>query len=181
LDSASIEAAPTCVAGTASGGNFVAILPLGFIGCRQYVATATSNCGGGMATSLPLIVTATDTGCFRQKTTEDSSAAWSSDLGLDGGRLQVLVNDSAIAYPEKGRSAGTTRLKSGKNRIDATVLNTAGKAGTWTIDLSGSDAIQAGSIHVLSGDVSSLAGSRVTFRLKGTPGERVSFTFLRKD
>jgi hypothetical protein len=178
-DSASVEAAPGCVAGTAAGSNFVGSLTLVGEGCRQIVAEATSTCGG-MATSAPVILNLTN-GCFRQKATEDSNAAWSSDLDLDGGRLQVVVNGNSVAYPERGRSAGTTRLQDRENRVEATVLNAAGKAGTWTIDLSGSDSIQAGSIHVLSGEVSSMAGAKVTFRLKGTPGERVSFTFRRKE
>jgi len=39
--------------------------------------------------------------------------------------------------------------------------------------------MEAGSIRVLSGEVSSVAATSVTFRLTGTPGERVAFTFVR--
>jgi len=37
-----------------------------------------------------------------------------------------------------------------------------------------------GTIHILAGDVASVTVSGVTFRLQGTPGERVAFTFQKR-
>jgi len=64
--------------------------------------------------------------------------------------------------------------------VEATVVESAGKAGRWTMDLSASEAIQAGSIRVLAGEIESISGAAVTFKLRGTPGERIVFTFLKK-
>jgi hypothetical protein len=180
---------PSCVAGTPVGDTFRATLDLPSDGCFEIVATAT-GCGG-KATSAPVIVFAPFTvasapgaqGCF-QETSEteagEMTAAWSSDLVLDGGRLQLVVNGSAASYPERGRSGGIARLLGRENRMEATVLDADGKAGTWTVDFSGSNAVQGGSIRVLSGDVALIGPTRVTFRLRGTPGERVSFTFVTR-
>jgi hypothetical protein len=60
------------------------------------------------------------------------------------------------------------------------VVEAAGKAGLWTIDLSASAAVQAGSIRVMAGEIESIGAASVTFRLKGISGERVAFTFLKK-
>jgi hypothetical protein len=64
--------------------------------------------------------------------------------------------------------------------VEATVVDGAGKAGTWTIDFSGSQSVGAGSIRLLGGQIESIAATSVTFRLKGTPGERIAFTFDKK-
>lgn len=143
----------------------------------QITATATNVCGNS-ATATPLSIFDSCLSSFRKS--EASVALWSSDLKMEGGRLQVIVNGSTASYPERGRSFGTARIKDGENRMEMTVVDAAGKAGTWTIDLSGSESVQAGSIRVVAGDVVAISGSSVTFRLRGTPGERVAFTFNRK-
>ena len=48
------------------------------------------------------------------------------------------------------------------------------------MDLSASEAIQAGTIRVLAGEIESIGATSVTFKLKGTAGERIAFTFLKK-
>jgi len=73
-----------------------------------------------------------------------------------------------------------TPIKEGGNRVEAIVVEAAGKAGSWTIDMSSSPAIQAGSIRVLAGEVESIGATAVTFKLKGTAGERLVFTFVKK-
>ena len=87
--------------------------------------------------------------------------------------LQVIVNGSAASYPERGRSFGTAGIKDGENRTEVTIVEGAGKAGTWTIDFSGSESVRAGSIRLLAGQIESIAATSVIFRLKGTPGERL--------
>ena len=48
------------------------------------------------------------------------------------------------------------------------------------MDLSASEAIQAGTIRVLAGEIESIGVTAVTFKLRGTPGERIVFTFQKK-
>jgi hypothetical protein len=43
-----------------------------------------------------------------------------------------------------------------------------------------SQSVAAGTIRVIAGEAVTVAATSVTFRLRGTPGERVAFTFARK-
>src|SRR5205823_2658459 len=108
------------------------------------------------------------------------TAGWSSDLTVEGGRLQVVVNATAVSYPGRGRAYGMGALVNGENRVEATVVEAAGKPGLWRFDLMNSQEVAPGSIHVIAGEVVSVAATSVTFRLHGTAGERVVFTFLKK-
>jgi hypothetical protein len=171
-------ALPACASASGSEGEFTGTVDLDDFGCYQIVGTATNGCGR-TATSPRAIVELT-VSCFRNQTSKGSAVAWSSDLSLEGGRLQVVVNGILASYPERGRSLATARIRDGENRVEAAVVGGAGKAGRWTMDLSLSEAIQAGSIRVLAGEIESIGGAAVTFKLKGTPGERVVFTFLKK-
>jgi len=71
-------------------------------------------------------------------------------------------------------------LVNGENRIEAVLVESAGKAGLWRIDLTPSDAIVEGSLRVISGEALLLGASSATFRLGGHDGERIVFTFLKK-
>jgi hypothetical protein len=177
---AGAQALPVFCADATQDGDWFASIDISSHGsdCYSVNATATNNCGGSATTgSLP--VNAFSCGSFFRKG-EVASLLWSSDLRLEGGRLQVVVNGNASAYPERGRSLVTTRIKDGDNRVEATVVDAAGKAGSWTVDLSASQAIQPGSIRVLSGEVESIGATAVTFKLKGISGERIAFTFQKK-
>jgi hypothetical protein len=172
------QALPTFCAPASQDGNWFASIEVGDDGCYDLTATATNNCGGSATDAFSTATVFTCSSSFRKG--EVVSLVWSSDLRLDGGRLQVVVNGSTSSYPERGRSFATARIKEGDNRLEATVVDARGKAGSWTIDLSASQAIQAGSIRVLAGEVESIGGTAVTFKLKGTPGERLALTFVKK-
>jgi hypothetical protein len=105
--------------------------------------------------------------------------AWSSDLDVEGGSLQVIVNGSAAAYPGRGRAYGMSAFVDGANRVEATLVDGKGKAGMWRFEFLGSEGV-GGSIRVLAGDVATIASTSITFRLSGTPGERIAFTFEKK-
>jgi hypothetical protein len=111
---------------------------------------------------------------------QERIAGWSSDLSLEGGRLQVSVNGAAPAFPERGRGFGTARLVAGENRIEAVLVESAGKPGLWRIDLIPSEAVQEGSLRVISGEAVLLGPASATFRLSGSAGERIVFTFVKK-
>jgi hypothetical protein len=99
---------------------------------------------------------------------------------VEGGRLQVVVNGAAPAFPERGRGLATARLIDGENRIEAVLVESAGKAGLWRIDFNPPESIAEGSLRVISGEAVLLGASSATFRLSGREGERIVFTFLRK-
>jgi hypothetical protein len=90
----------------------------------------------------------------------------------------VTVNGGAVVYAEQGRSYATSPLADGENHVEATLVAAAGKPGLWRFDLVG---IEPGAaIRVLAGEVANVTGEAVTFRLQGTPGERVAFDVVRK-
>jgi hypothetical protein len=171
---------PPCVDATNDGDWFGTVDVSGSgNGCYAVIATATNACGGSTDVG-PRTVNVSSCGLALGPRPEASTLLWASDLRLEGGRVQVIFNGSTASYPERGRSLASTRIKDGDNRVEATVVNAAGKAGSWTIDLSSSPAVQAGSIRVLAGEIESVGANAVTFKLKGTPGERIAFTFVKK-
>jgi PKD domain-containing protein len=171
-------AMPNCVAGTAgSGGTFTGTLTLPSF-CNKVTADA-SGCGG-TASSAPAFVVSSCAGFRGTGLRSDQRAtAWFSDLTVDGGRLQVVVNGTSPVFAGRGRSAGMAKLVDGENRVEAVVVETTGKAGLWRIDLP-SESIAAGSLRVISGEAVLLGASSATFRVSGREGERIVFTFLKK-
>jgi hypothetical protein len=168
---------PGCVPGSASGNQYSATVGLAD-GCNQITATAT---GCGTATSTKYTYFANN--CFKGESSvrgPERSASWSSDLTIEGGRLQVVVNSASPVFPGKGRSFGTSSLVNGENRIEAVVVASAGKGGLWRIDFSPAESIAEGSLRVISGEAVLLGASSATFRLSGREGERIVFTFLKK-
>jgi len=173
--------APTvCGAGSRSGDTFSTTLTLSNnFNCYKVTAQATGVCGS--TTSAPSYVE--DFGCPRFSGVaagQERIAGWSSDLTVEGGRLQVIVNGGAPAFPERGRAFGTSSLVNGENRVEAVLVETAGKPGLWRIDLNPPESVVEGSLRVISGEAVLLGASSATFRLSGREGERIVFTFLKK-
>jgi hypothetical protein len=173
--------APTvCGVGSRSGDTFSTTLTLSNNGdCYKVTAQATGVCGS--ATSAPSYVA--DFGCpsfSGVAAGQERIAGWSSDLTVEGGRLQVIVNGGAPAFPERGRAFGTSSLVNGENRVEAVLVESAGKPGLWRIDLSPAESVVEGSLRVISGEAVLLGASSATFRLSGREGERIVFTFLKK-
>jgi hypothetical protein len=177
-----LAAVPTCVAGVRSGDTFTATLrlPDNSFNCFRITADAT-GCGGS-ATSNPDFTFQSGCGFLPAAAVPagDGITSWASDLAVDGGRLQVTVNGAAPAFPGRGRGLGRARLVDGENRLEAVLVEAAGRAGTWRIELTPAEAILEGSLRVVSGEVVSLGATSATFRLGGRAGERVVLTFLRK-
>ena len=144
-------------------------------------ATPTSSCAKPMdATPVNFFA---EFGCYpglRTASTPKGSLGWSSDLAVEGGRLQVVVNGASATFPGRGRAYGVANLATGENRVEATVVEAAGKPGLWRFDIMNAATVTPGSLHVLSGEVVNVAASSITFRLHGTLGERVAFTFQKK-
>jgi hypothetical protein len=105
------------------------------------------------------------------------SLSWSSQLDVAGASGQVVVNSASTAFSTAGRSSAVAEGRKGQNRIEAQLVEGSGKPGTWRFEFGGTPSFRAGSLRVVAGDVAVVTGDAVTFRLKGTPGERVVFTF----
>jgi hypothetical protein len=103
--------------------------------------------------------------------------AWTSELDLDGGSGQVVVNGEAAAFASRGRSAGAAVGRRGLNRIEAQVVEATGQPGMWRFELGTTGSLEAGSIRVIAGEVALVTENAVMFRLKGRPGERIVFSF----
>jgi hypothetical protein len=162
--------------------SFTAALPLneGF-NCYAVTAQARDECGaseiGGPTYTFGCPFCYYFTGLRKDGS---RTTVWSSDLSVPDGRMQVVVNGASPAFPGPGRGFGTARLVEGENRVEALLVESGRKAGLWRIDLRPSEAILAGSLRVISGDVVQLGPASATFRLSGNPGERIVFTFMRK-
>jgi hypothetical protein len=103
--------------------------------------------------------------------------AWTSELNLEGGSGQVVVNGESAAFAGRGRSAGAALGRRGVNRVEAQVVEAAGTPGTWRFELDTTGSLQPGTIRVIAGEIALVTESAVVFRLKGRPGERVVFSF----
>jgi hypothetical protein len=103
------------------------------------------------------------------------SVRWSSEFQAEAD-LQVIANGINRLAVGQGPTSGRLELAAGENRIEATVVSGAGRAGTWRFDL-GAEGIKPGSLRVTSGEVALVTDSEIVFRLKGNAGERIVFTF----
>ena len=107
--------------------------------------------------------------------------AWSSELDLEGGSGQVVVNGSAAVFASKGRSTAVAVGRRGENRVEAQVVQGAGKPGTWRFELGSTTSFRPGSLRIVAGEVGLVTADAVVFRLSGKAGERVMFTFRTDD
>jgi hypothetical protein len=172
--------------GPATGGppNFSATLTLNAPGvvakCYDIGAIVTNSCG--MQSSASITYFNAPSSCYPFPYFRDvrRALAWSSDLEVEGGRLQLVVNGTAASYPGAGRAYGMAAFSDAQNHVEATLVEGRGKAGLWRFDFMSSQAIAPGSIRVVAGNIASVAASSITFHLTGTPGERIAFTFDKK-
>jgi hypothetical protein len=104
--------------------------------------------------------------------------AWSTQLDVPNANGQVVVNGATAVFSGPGRSNAVAVGRRGENRIEAQLVQAGGKPGTWRFELAATSSLEPGSIRVVAGDVALVTGDAIVFQLKGTPGERVVFTFL---
>jgi len=63
--------------------------------------------------------------------------------------------------------------------VDAELVESDGKPGVWRFELG--PGLAPGSVRILLGEALQFTDSVVVFRIRGTPGERVSFAFRTPD
>jgi hypothetical protein len=147
--------------------------------CYQLTATATNTCTGATASAGPVNFQF-QTYCFAPAKSTGRDLAWASDLGVEGARLQVVVNGGGSAFAARGRSYGTAASVEGANRVEAVVVEGSAKPGLWRFELMTTSGVAPGTIRVISGEPVQISSTSVTFRLQGHVGERVVFTFQKK-
>ena len=107
---------------------------------------------------------------------EVPSAQWTSLLDAPGATGNVTVDGASTAGV--GRAPSMIAVKEGPGLVRVSgVLATASGPGTWRFER------QAGAgppvrLKVLEGQVSLVTPDAVVFRLRGQPGERVSFAIV---
>jgi hypothetical protein len=160
-------------------GTFSGTLSLGSgDGCYIIRATASNACGATATDDFGIFKSTY--GCGFRGVQDGSQAAWSSDLSVAGGRLQVVMNGAGVAFPGRGRTYGMGAVKPGQNRVEVTLVEAGGTPGLWRFAFMEAQAIAPGTLRVVAGEVVEVGPTMVTFRLKGTPGERIAFTFEKK-
>ena len=105
------------------------------------------------------------------------SLAWAIDLDAAGAIGQAVVDGQVVVAESGQRAQQTGRTREGDAVVTATLIKAEGKPGTWRFEAQPGEAIEAGSLRVLQGDVALLTPTAVVFRLKGEAGERVSFRY----
>jgi PKD repeat protein len=105
------------------------------------------------------------------------SLAWAIDLDAPGAIGQAVVDGQVVVAASGQRAQQVGRSREGDVVVAATLIKADGKPGTWRFEAQPGEAIEAGSLRVLQGDVALLTPSAVVFRLKGDAGERVSFSY----
>jgi hypothetical protein len=136
------------------------------------------NCSGAFADANDVAIQVRNCNVFRGTPTAPASPtmAWSSDLQAEGATLQVVLNAATTWLIGHGRTYGSMMVAEGENRVEAILVEAAGAGALWRFDLMGSAAASSG-IRVVAGSVVEVNPTSVTFRLKGTPSERIVFTF----
>jgi hypothetical protein len=141
----------------------------------RILARAEDNCGN-VSTDANVDVRLTGRPCFRGDAQSRPAGAWVSELSVPGGRGQVVVDGAEAVFPAGGMETFSTSTGPGSHRFEATLVDGAGRPGTWRFDLSALSPVP-GSLRVVAGEAAVTGPAAVVFRLRGKPGERVVFSF----
>jgi hypothetical protein len=103
--------------------------------------------------------------------------SWVFQLDVPGALGQAVV-DGAIVVAESGRRVqAMARKREGEAVVAATLVKGAGQPGTWRFEAQEGETLEPGSLRVLRGEVALLTPTAVVFRLRGTAGEQVAFSY----
>jgi hypothetical protein len=155
------------------------------------VSASSSTCNIVVPTSGPIAVTALFDGTGTPVpiaasrpapgADEDGIAlAWRHQLDVAAGTGQVLLNGATTVASGPGLNSAQALGRPGENRIEGRLTRASGRAGTWRFELGANLRLEPGSIRILAGEPAVVTGDAVVFRLRGRPGEQVSFTFRLK-
>jgi hypothetical protein len=95
-----------------------------------------------------------------------------------GARGFIVLNSARVdASSSTEPVSHVFRGYAGQNTLEAYTETVVRGGGFWKFDFSSADHFAAGSLRVETGNVAAMDGRSIVFRLSGSPGERVRFTF----
>ena len=113
-------------------------------------------------------------------TTEPAVAAyslgWTMQLEVPDGVGQVVFNGQAVQVT-RGPSQIAATARVGDNEVEAQLVESRDKPGTWRFEAQDAEAIEPGSLRVLRGSVALVTPTAVVFRLTGQRGEEIAFSY----
>ena len=93
-------------------------------------------------------------------------------------RAQLLLNDTRSETTDNSRPfRHQFRGRSGENRVEGRIISEFEGEAYWRLDFAGADHFVPGSLNVEMGSVLTVNSYQVVFRLSGSPGERIRFTY----
>ena len=103
--------------------------------------------------------------------------AWLNELNVPGAVGQVLINGATTVLFNQGIYNATVPVQDGENRVQAQIMSSTGRPGTWRFSFPAVESFLRRSFRVIEGQAVDITEHSITFRLRGEPGEKVQFTF----
>jgi hypothetical protein len=135
--------------------------------------------GNGVSKDSPCLTSVSPTA--QPTTALARRIGWASQLDIEGASGQVMLNGATAVFAGPGGSTALAAGRRGENRVEAQLVQGAGRPGTWRFELGATANLVPGSLRVLAGSVAEISGEAVVFRLGGRAGERVVFTFRTEE
>jgi hypothetical protein len=143
-------------------------------------------CSGGGTCSVVMNANKSVTAAFSllgllsaEPATASESMDWTMQLDVPGAVAQVVLNGQAVRTG-RGPSQATASVREGDNAISARLLEARGRPGLWRFEARDGQLLEPGSLRVAQGEIDLVTPTAVVFRLKGEPGEEVSFSYRLK-
>jgi hypothetical protein len=99
-------------------------------------------------------------------------------LGPRGTTGQLSLNGGGVGTVAAGGVEMRVQPRPGANHVEG-VLTEGRPGATWRFDFA--EGLEPGTLAPLQGEVVQVTAESILFRLKGEVGERVSFSFRRKE
>ncbi len=115
----------------------------------------------------------------RRSSSPPTELSFLSQLELPAGAAaSIALNETETmptmsATPQRHRA----RARTGENVVEARLLSETSEGGRWRFDFRGASRFVSGTLRVDSGEVLTLDGESVVFRVAGKPGSPIRFRF----
>jgi hypothetical protein len=106
--------------------------------------------------------------------------SWVSVLEMPGAEGQVIFNGQQAGFAGAGVARLSATARPGENRVEARLQRAQGQPGTWRFEIQSKEALEPGSLRVLQGEPVLVLPDAIVFRLNGSVGEQIAFTYRVK-